>query len=169
MSVEASNLIRSARRRAGLSQRELARRAGTSQAMVNRYEHGRVEPSLGTLAKILRACGEELELASTPAGERGRAALLTLLRERRAEATAIAARYHARRLRVFGSAARVEDTDASDIDLLVEGEPGRMTLFDLAGLRRELSELLGVTVDVATEQMLRDDVRRDALRDAVVV
>lgn len=56
----AADLILSARLRAGLSQRELARRAGTSQSTLNRYERGKVEPSLRTVNRLVHACGLEL-------------------------------------------------------------------------------------------------------------
>jgi len=62
------NLIRFARLRAGLSQREVAERAGISQPALARLESGRIVPRLDTAQKILRACGMSLEL--TPrAGE----------------------------------------------------------------------------------------------------
>jgi len=54
--VDASQLIRTHRLAAGLSQRELARRAGTSSATLHRYESGAVDPSTGTLNRLLRAC-----------------------------------------------------------------------------------------------------------------
>lgn len=49
--------IRSWRQHAGLTQAQLARRVGTTQSAVSRWEHGHDEPRLGTLASILRACG----------------------------------------------------------------------------------------------------------------
>jgi transcriptional regulator with XRE-family HTH domain len=61
----AAALIR-ARRRAGLTQAELARRAGTSQPVISAYEHGRRDPSIETLRRLLRAAGAELELAIAP-------------------------------------------------------------------------------------------------------
>ncbi len=54
--ISAPQLIRTRRLAAGLSQRELARRAGTSAATLNRYEAGRVDPTTGTLNRILTAC-----------------------------------------------------------------------------------------------------------------
>jgi len=54
--ISAAHLIRSHRRSAGLSQRQLARQAGTSAATLNRYEAGIIDPAVGTLNRILGAC-----------------------------------------------------------------------------------------------------------------
>ena len=59
-------LVRRAREQAGLSQRELARRAGTSQSVVARIEHGRTDPSTATLARLLAAAGFELRTELCP-------------------------------------------------------------------------------------------------------
>jgi transcriptional regulator with XRE-family HTH domain len=63
--VDASSSLRDARRRSGLTQAELARRAGTSQATISAYEHGRKEPSVETLGRLLAACG--VRLTAVPA------------------------------------------------------------------------------------------------------
>lgn len=59
-------LLRDARLSAGLTQRELADRAGTSQAAIARYESAAVLPNLDTLARLLLACGQRLNLSATP-------------------------------------------------------------------------------------------------------
>ena len=89
-----------------------------------------------------------------------------LLEQRRAEILAVAAQHGARNVRVFGSVARGVDDTASDIDLLVDLEPGR-TLLDHAGLILDLQNLLGCKVDVATENGLRPRVRERVLREAL--
>jgi transcriptional regulator with XRE-family HTH domain len=61
-------LLKDAREHAGLSQRELARRAGTSQAMVARIERGQQSPSLATLERLVRACGRELRVEAAGGG-----------------------------------------------------------------------------------------------------
>ena len=58
----AAHLLRAARVRAGLTQAELARRAGTSQPVISAYEHGRRDPSVQTLARLLAAAGADLVL-----------------------------------------------------------------------------------------------------------
>ncbi len=69
-------------------------------------------------------------------------------------------------MRVFGSVARADGSSSSDVDLLVDLEPGR-TLMDLGGLLIDLQKVLPVPVDVAIERMLRPKVRERALLEAV--
>ena len=59
-------LIRAVRRRGGLTQADLARRAGTSQPVVSAYEHGRRDPTYTTLRRLVEASGERLSLVATP-------------------------------------------------------------------------------------------------------
>lgn len=91
---------------------------------------------------------------------------LDLLHARRADVLRIAARHGASAVRVFGSVARGEADDASDIDFLVQLAPGR-SLFDLGALQADLEDLLGRRVDVVTERGLRPRVRAQVLRDLV--
>ncbi len=90
----------------------------------------------------------------------------TLVHARRAEILAIAARHGARNVRLFGSVARGDARPDSDLDLLVDMEPGR-SLFDLGGLLFDLQALLGVDVDVVTEKGLGPRMRAEVLREAV--
>jgi hypothetical protein len=89
-----------------------------------------------------------------------------VLKDKREDILRIAARHGARNVRIFGSVARGEADDQSDIDILVEMEPGR-SLFDLGGLLMDLQDLLGRKVDVVTEKGLRERVRERALKEAV--
>lgn len=77
-----------------------------------------------------------------------------------------AARHGARNVRVFGSVARGDADEESDIDLLVDMESGR-SLVDLGGLLMDLRELLGERVDVMTERSLKPRIRERVLREAV--
>jgi len=88
------------------------------------------------------------------------------LRSRRAEILAVARRRGARNLRIFGSVARGDAGPASDVDILVEFEPGR-GLLDHAGLMLDLSELLGCKVDVVSERGLHWYIRDRVLGEAV--
>ncbi len=92
--------------------------------------------------------------------------LNNLLKSRREEIISIAAKHGARNVRVFGSVARGEDDDKSDIDLLVEFESGR-SLLDHAGLWLELQDLLGCKVDVVSERGIKPRIRDRVLREAV--
>jgi transcriptional regulator with XRE-family HTH domain len=90
--MKASTIVRDARRSAGISQRELAQRAGLQQPAVSRIERGHVSPRLDTLDQILRACGKEVWLADRP----GLGVDRTLIRERLALSPGERARLTAR-------------------------------------------------------------------------
>lgn len=89
-----------------------------------------------------------------------------LLKAKREEILKVCAKYGARNVRVFGSAARGEADEESDIDFLVEMEAGR-SLFDLGGLQYELEQLLGRPVDVVTERGLKARIRERVLKETV--
>ena len=78
----------------------------------------------------------------------------------------IARRRGAVRLRIFGSVARGTDDEKSDVDFLVDLEPGR-SLLDLGGLGMALQELLGTKVDVVTPNGLKPRIRARVLEEAV--
>lgn len=61
--MRAADLIREARRRAGLTQQQLAERAGTTQSSIARWERGRSEPDFSTVLRLVRLCDLELEVA----------------------------------------------------------------------------------------------------------
>jgi hypothetical protein len=88
-----------------------------------------------------------------------------VLQEKREEILKIAAKHGARNIRVFGSIARGDADEESDIDLLVEFESGR-SLLDYAALWLELQELLGCKVDVVGERGLKPFIRERVLREA---
>lgn len=89
-----------------------------------------------------------------------------LLQEKREEILEVCAKYGAANVRVFGSFARGDADERSDIDLLVEFELGR-SLLDHAGLWLELQELLGCHVDVVSERGIKPRIRERVLREAV--
>jgi predicted nucleotidyltransferase len=88
-----------------------------------------------------------------------------LLSEKRQEILRLAASRGMRNVRVFGSVARGEATDESDIDLLVEAESGR-SLLDVIGLWLDLQELLGRKVDLLTEGGINPHLRERILEEA---
>jgi predicted nucleotidyltransferase/DNA-binding XRE family transcriptional regulator len=151
--ADAATRIARARRSAHLSQAVLARRAGTSQPAVNRYEKGRSVPSEATLRRILEACSP---------GRRPRDALLG----HREEVLRRLQRDGAKQVFVFGSVARGEDGPDSDIDLLVDHLDEQAYSWAVPRVAAELEELLGFTVDVAEVDALRPSVLAAALHDA---
>ena len=86
--------------------------------------------------------------------------------QRREEILRLAALRGARNVRVFGSVARGEADERSDVDFLVDLEPGR-SLLDLGGLNLDLERLLDAKVDVVSSRGLRERVRDRVLREAV--
>ena len=89
-----------------------------------------------------------------------------LLQAKRENILQTAAKYGAYNVRIFGSVARGEADSDSDVDFLVEMEPGR-SLLDLGGLLMDLQELLGCNVDLVTEKGLRSRIREQVLREAI--
>lgn len=73
--------------------------------------------------------------------------------------------HRARNARVFGSVVRGQDTEGSDLDILVDPTPDT-TLFDIGAIRHELGQLLGVPVDVLTPNALPDNFRAAVLAEA---
>jgi len=121
--LSAGALLRLARRRAGLSQVELATQAGVTQSVISAYESGQRQPSIPALARLIESAGFELTLGvrrppgrlrrlSGPVGRR--------VRRHRQDLIAAAAAHGIQNLRVFGSVARGEDRPDSDVDLLVD-------------------------------------------------
>jgi predicted nucleotidyltransferase len=89
-----------------------------------------------------------------------------LLHLKRDDILHAAAKYGASNVRVFGSVARGEADEQSDLDLLVNMD-NKCSLLHLAGLHIELEELLGCKVDIVTEKGLRDSMREQVLQEAI--
>jgi predicted nucleotidyltransferase len=92
--------------------------------------------------------------------------LQELVRVRREDILQTAAQYGASNVRIFGSVARGDTDEQSDVDFLVDMEVGR-SLFDLGGLLTNLENLLGCSVDIVTEKGLRDRIRDRVLQEAI--
>jgi len=90
------------------------------------------------------------------------------LRARREEILRIAAKHGAHNVRIFGSVARGDAREDSDVDVLVDMELGR-SLFDLGGLLTDLQSLLAREVDVITAKGLKQRIRDRVLREAVTL
>lgn len=89
-----------------------------------------------------------------------------LVSKNREEILTIAHKYGARNVRLFGSAARGRTSIRSDVDLLVEMEPGS-SLIDIVAIKQDLEDLLGCKVDVVTENALSPYIRDEILREAM--
>jgi uncharacterized protein len=165
----AGALLRRARVGAGLSQAELAARAGVTQSVISAYESGHRQPALPTLAALIDAAGYELAIdvrpqprrlskLSGPIGQR--------VRRRRKSLTSAAAAHGVTNLRVFGSVARGQDRPDSDLDLLADLPPG-MGLFGLGRVQADLEAIIGSKVDLVPAGDLKPPVRARAGRDLV--
>lgn len=165
-------ILRDARRRSRLSQTELARRAGVAQSVISAYESDHREPGLHTLRKLVEATGNHLRVELDPTINRPlglpETTLGRRLRRHRRAVISTCEQRGARNVRVFGSVARGEDNDTSDIDLLVDLDPA-VGLVGLAGLTRELQDLLGVDVDVVPANSLKPAARAAALTEAIAL
>jgi predicted nucleotidyltransferase/DNA-binding XRE family transcriptional regulator len=169
--VTAGALLRQARKRAGLSQVELAARAGVTQSVISAYESGHRQPAIPALAALVDAAGYELVLGlrrqprqlrrlSGPVGRR--------VRRYRHDLIATAAARGVQNLRVFGSVARGEDRPDSDVDLLADLPPG-LSLFGLGRVEAELEDILGSRVDLIPAGDLKPGVRARVERDLVLL
>ena len=94
--------------------------------------------------------------------------LKQIIIDRREQILTTATKYGATNLLVFGSVARGDEHDTSDLDLLVEFEVGR-SLFDHAGLVAELEQLVGRTVQLGTIKGLLPRYRDRILREAIPI
>ena len=88
------------------------------------------------------------------------------IQEHRKEIFDLAKKYGAGNIRIFGSVARGEAREDSDIDVLVDLESGR-SLLDLGGFLMDLQSLLGCRVDVVTAKGLRERIRSRVLKESV--
>ena len=168
--TSSAEVLRDARRRAGLTQASLAERAGVTQSVISAYESGHRQPALRTLAALVDATGFELDLQlrlphrldplTGPIGQR--------LRAHRHELLSSAEAHGIRNLRVFGSVARGEDRPGSDVDLLAD-LPTDMGLLGLGQVRADFEAILGVRVDLVPANDLKPDVRGRVLQDAIAL
>ena len=149
----AATLIRVAREDVQLTQVELARAAGIHQPTLAAYESGKRQPAADTLRRILVAARTR---PSTP--------LAIFAAEIRDSARA----HGLDDVRVFGSTLSGEDTEHSDIDLLVRTRPGS-SIFDLGAFALEVEDLTGFPVDVITEAQAANAHFAHVLEEAVPV
>ena len=141
-------MLRAAREDSGLTQRALADAVGARQPHIAGIESGRRAVSQDLLDRLLEATDYRPSLA---------------LASRRDELLTLASRHGIRNIRVFGSVARGSDHHTSDVDLLVELEPGADPL-GFAVFVTEATELLGFPVDaVVDDQQAHPHIRDSAV------
>jgi uncharacterized protein len=150
--TQPGELIRRARLDAGLTQSELARRAGVSQPSLAQMEIGTRTASDDMLERVLRAADYRPSLPLADFAD---------------QITALAAQRGIERVRVFGSTVRGEDHFDSDIDFIVSTTSGQ-DLFDLALFAEDVRALTGFPVDVVTDSTDSPQVV-EAMREAVAL
>jgi len=165
----AGALLRRARVQSGMSQAELAARAGTTQSVISVYESGRRQPSLPTLVSLVEATGLRLTVELSSESERIPAGRQVGVLARRVRENADRIRHAAATagvtvLGLFGSAARGEDGPDSDVDLLID-VPDGVGLFALGRLESELRELVEAPVDLVPVAGLKPRVRREVMAE----
>lgn len=157
-SETAAALVREARQRRDMSQRDLARAAGVPQSTVANVESNRQQPSVAMLERLLTAAGFRLEPRLVNTLRPGQ-----LLERHQSEVARLLGRYPVARAWVFGSVARGDDLPGSDLDLLIELTPNA-SFTDYVGLEDDLAVLLACPVDVITTRELKSN---DLLRRRV--
>lgn len=167
----AASILRRARSEAGLTQTELAARAGITQSVISAYESARRQPTLPTLASLVEAAGFDLTIGLRQSADplhRLNGPLGRRLRRNRDALVAAVRTHGGSNLRVFGSVARGEEGPNSDVDLLVDLPPG-MGLFGLGRLRTNLEAIIGAPVDVVPAADLKPDVGLRISEDLIAV
>ena len=149
--VDAALLIRSARERAHMSARDLAAATGVSASTVTRIERGEVNPTVVMLERLLEASGNQLDIVISP---RPRRPTLDELRSHRNTIIGIVESFGASNVRVFGSIARGDTRDDSDIDLLID-VPAGTGLVTIERIAEALEAALPWGVDVVTSGAAR--------------
>jgi len=91
---------------------------------------------------------------------------LQQLEQHRSKIIQLAEQYHSTNIRVFGSVAKGENTENSDIDFLIDPKP-EQDLFDVIRLRRALQELLNCDVDIVHSTALHHSIKQEVLSSAI--
>ena len=161
--TQAADLLRDARQRAGLTQHALAQRAGVTQSVISAYESGRREPSYAMLTRLVKSAGFDLKPHLEPALPEN---ALAIVRAHADELRTALGALGAVDIRVFGSVARGDETETSDVDLLVDLETDA-GLFALLRMQSAAEAILGRSVDVVPSSGLKPDVAEQVLREAL--
>lgn len=161
----AAEILRSAREQSGLTQAALAQLTGITQSVISEYENGRREPSFAAVDRIVAANGLEIEVT---ARARIIDRLLPHVITHASDLHNALAPLGAESIRLFGSVARGEDTDSSDVDLLVDVGPA-VGMFALLRMQRAAEEILGRPVDIVPRTGLKPGVAAVVEQEAILL
>lgn len=163
----ASELIR-LRLSKGLTQEQLASKTNTKQAGIARLESGSSLPSLSTVRRVAEALDAELEVVIRPRRPivRPPSSIEDRFPISKRTLATFCRRSHIRRLSLFGSVLRTDFRPDSDIDVLVEFEPGHVPGFGIVDMEKELSLMVGRKVDLRTLHDLSRHFRAEVVREA---
>lgn len=129
-----------------MSARDLATASGVSASTVTRIERGEVNPTVVMLERLLEAAGNQLDIIVSP---RSRRPTLDELRSHRKAIIGIVESFGASNVRVFGSVARGDSHDGSDVDLLID-VPAGTGLITIERIADAIEAVLPWRVDVVT-------------------
>lgn len=163
-STQVGRRVAEARRSAKVSQASLAASVSLDRSAISKIESGSRSLSSLELAHIARTLERPIEWFVSEQTSKGDAVLA--VRRNRKAILRIARKYGGGSVSVFGSVARKDPGPDSDIDFLIEMEPGH-GLFEQTAMLLDLEELLGRPVDVVTPEGLRERMRERVLREAV--
>lgn len=169
--VQASKVLLKARKRSGMSQLEVARRSGIAQSVISDYERGKREPGADTYTQLLEILGYTLELRARRRAKPPRlpdSKLARLVLRHRKEIIALAQEHGARNVRIFGSVATGKTKKRSDIDFLVDLDPG-VGLLKMITLESKLKDLLGVKVDLGPARLVKPNMREEVFSSAIAL
>jgi predicted nucleotidyltransferase/DNA-binding XRE family transcriptional regulator len=164
-----AHLIVEARLSCGITQSELAARAGTSQPTLSRYEIGEAIPTLATLERLMAACGKKLGLMveDSPRHLDVRAGLMHTVHVSRKQIVETLLSFDMHNPAVFGSVARGEEHEGSDIDIMVDFDVNIKGLGPIMKATDKLEGLLHQQIDLVPRAALAEHVFLQAQREAV--
>ncbi len=143
--------LRDLRSERDLTQKELQERSGVSDTIISRLENGRItDPKVSTLKRLANGLGISLSEFMQKA-ERDSSTEDSVLKKLRNCKDELRDQFHVRSIGIFGSVARGESTQESDVDILVEFQEGHRDIFNHSRLEEYLESKLDRTVDLVMD------------------
>ncbi len=172
MSLDLVGTLRERREDRGLTQAELSDRCGVADTIISRIETGRIsDPRVSTLVRLAEGLeispGDFLESSLVPSPSEE--SVLSVLQDCKEE---LRARFHVSSIGLFGSRARGDSNEGSDVDLLVNYEPGHRDVFNHTRLEEYLESKFDCAVDLVMDSpetrdshpRIRSNIERDLIR-----